>query len=691
MIPIRLRIQNFMSYGCPTLLDFSTFRIACVTGDNGVGKSTLLEAITWALWEESRIGAKGSDKLIHQGEGEMAAELVFETGKRVYRVVRQRKKGKSAQSMLIFQIQKGDQSWQDLTEATIKDTQSKINQALHLNYDLFVNSSYLRQGHADEFTVKTPSQRKQILSDILGLQIYDQILKNARERGRDTKAKLEYLENQDQLLKQEIELKSQEEEKLKEIEKNYLQLKKMAEAKNKQLQSLQKIKNQFSIISEKIENARINYKEIADQINIQRQEIENMEKEAKEIHKLIEDKISVKKKVEEYKRLEAQEKILSQKQIEYHDLSQQLAVIEHEWSRLQNEAKRLQSLKICPTCKRPLPLKEADKVIQHLQKEFNSQFGKQQKTIKNKLLVLKYQPEQHQKIKEKMEKLYGAVETSQQFALLEKDLDNLLQNKEKVTGEIKNNLIKLQKIKKQGIQLTHQSQKIEPDVKKLEPIEKEVFDMEENLQRQSQVLGSQKQLIKNLEIKEKQQKKLEDQIKDLTEKQELLGEIILASSKDGVPAMILGHIIPAIEEETNELLGKITDGKMKVALVTKRTTQKGEEIETLDIVISDELGERPYELFSGGEAFRINFALRVALSKLLSRQAGAQLQFLVVDEGFGALDSAGREDIISAINSVKEDFEKILVITHIEEFKEAFQTRVEVKKDEAGSKLEVIG
>ncbi len=81
----------------------------------------------------------------------------------------------------------------------------------------------------------------------------------------------------------------------------------------------------------------------------------------------------------------------------------------------------------------------------------------------------------------------------------------------------------------------------------------------------------------------------------------------------------------------------------------------------------------------------------MALSKLLSRQAGAQLQFLVVDEGFGALDSAGREDIISAINSVKEDFEKILVITHIEEFKEAFQTRVEVKKDEAGSKLEVIG
>ena len=58
------------------------------------------------------------------------------------------------------------------------------------------------------------------------------------------------------------------------------------------------------------------------------------------------------------------------------------------------------------------------------------------------------------------------------------------------------------------------------------------------------------------------------------------------------------------------------------------------------------VGTRNYELFSGGEAFKVNFAVRVALSRLLARRSGAKLETLIVDEGFGSQDEASRERLV---------------------------------------------
>jgi ABC-type lipoprotein export system ATPase subunit len=111
--------------------------------------------------------------------------------------------------------------------------------------------------------------------------------------------------------------------------------------------------------------------------------------------------------------------------------------------------------------------------------------------------------------------------------------------------------------------------------------------------------------------------------------------------------------------------------------------------ETLDISISDGAGVRDYEMYSGGEAFRVNFAVRLALSEVLARRAGARLQTLVIDEGFGSQDEAGRQRLIEAINMVRGDFAKVLVITHIESLKDAFPTRIEVEKGPGGSQVTV--
>ena len=120
---------------------------------------------------------------------------------------------------------------------------------------------------------------------------------------------------------------------------------------------------------------------------------------------------------------------------------------------------------------------------------------------------------------------------------------------------------------------------------------------------------------------------------------------------------------------------------MHLSLETQRDTRSGDVVETLDIKISDTLGTRSYELFSGGEAFRINLALRIALSKMLAQRADARLRTLVIDEGFGTQDSQGLERLVEVIKAVQTDFEKIIVITHLRELKNAFATHIEVVKD----------
>ncbi|MFC2039417.1 SbcC/MukB-like Walker B domain-containing protein, partial [Chloroflexota bacterium] len=195
--------------------------------------------------------------------------------------------------------------------------------------------------------------------------------------------------------------------------------------------------------------------------------------------------------------------------------------------------------------------------------------------------------------------------------------------------------------------------------------------------------------LKDIASKEQIRVEEEKELRRASSEKVIYEELATAFGKKGIQALIIETALPDIEEEANRLLSQMTDNRMHVKMETQRETKKGEPLETLDINISDELGTRRYEMYSGGEAFRINFALRIALSKLLARRAGAPLPTLIIDEGFGTQDSSGREKLIEAIDSIGNDFEKILVITHIDELKDAFPVRIEVTKTGGGSMIEV--
>jgi exonuclease SbcC len=161
-----------------------------------------------------------------------------------------------------------------------------------------------------------------------------------------------------------------------------------------------------------------------------------------------------------------------------------------------------------------------------------------------------------------------------------------------------------------------------------------------------------------------------------------------AFGREGVQSLLIEQAIPEIEERANELLDRLTGGEMRVLLPTQRQNKTSETVrETLDIRIQDSVGERPYDNFSGGEQFRVNFAIRLALSQLLANRAGARLQTLVIDEGFGSQDPQGRQRLVEAINTIQDEFKVILVITHIDELRDVFPTRIEVEKRPSGSAL----
>lgn len=166
-----------------------------------------------------------------------------------------------------------------------------------------------------------------------------------------------------------------------------------------------------------------------------------------------------------------------------------------------------------------------------------------------------------------------------------------------------------------------------------------------------------------------------------------------AFSKNGIPALIIEETLPEVEERANALLERLANGRTRVHLETLGDKRTGGTKETLDIRITDEGGvQRPYETYSGGEAFRVDFALRIALAQLLAERSGVRIRSLVIDEGFGTQDKQGIENLVEAIQAIREDFDKVLVITHLDELKEAFPVRIEVRKDPVeGSQLQMMG
>jgi exonuclease SbcC len=210
-------------------------------------------------------------------------------------------------------------------------------------------------------------------------------------------------------------------------------------------------------------------------------------------------------------------------------------------------------------------------------------------------------------------------------------------------------------------------------------------------------LGRLEQQQQQHKLLTQQQQEQQQQCKTLQRQYRVYQELAQAFGKNGIQALMIENVLPQLEAEANRILGRLSANQLHVQFVTQRAgRRKGTSrnpsklIDTLDILIGDVQGTRPYETYSGGEAFRVNFAIRLALARLLAQRSGTALQMLIIDEGFGTQDEAGCDRLISSIQAIAPDFACILTVTHMPHFKEAFQTRIEVCKTQQGSQVSLL-
>ena len=225
----------------------------------------------------------------------------------------------------------------------------------------------------------------------------------------------------------------------------------------------------------------------------------------------------------------------------------------------------------------------------------------------------------------------------------------------------------------------------------LRRVEDEALRLREERALAERAVGAAQQKLAALDSLRDRREQLQEEQTAVARQIQRLKLLEKACGRSGVQALLIEQALPEIEDYANDLLDRLTGGEMRVVFSTQRQLKSRDGVaETLDIKIQDSAGERPYENYSGGEQFRINFAIRLALSQLLARRAGARLQTLVIDEGFGSQDPQGRQKLVEAIHTIEDDFAVILAITHIEELRDQFSNQILVEKRPSGSTITVV-
>ena len=704
MIPIKLRIAGFLSYRDPVELNFESFDLATITGANGAGKSSLLDAFTWALFGEAR--GKDKDALINLQSKSAEVALTFAYEGNVYRVQRTVTRGKT--TVLEFQIAENRNSifdhsaeektnielsniagWKPLTERSTRETQARIEQTLRLDYDTFVNASFFLQGKADEFTQKKASERKMVLSNILGLEIWETYKDRAANRRKEIEKEIAGIDRS--IADIDLEL-SEEEERKRRLKSLESELKQLAAARKAQESALESIRKAAASLDQELAAEKARLEEEMRGLKTQLSVISEQSSVVSELTVKIE---GARKSLAEAEERIAERGGLEEKRNaareEFATLKAENELRKLEMDELKARINQLESAEgaTCPLCGQELSEAHRKSTLKQLQKEGKEKGDRFRDNKKS--------------MDELTKKIAEADSLIAKLANAERERLILSNSITQWTERIESAQKAVQQWETGGaarlkeVEAILASEKFAAELRKpavsLDEAERSLLELQEQENKKNQEVGGARQLVEVLDSLRARKKGLTLEREEMSQQVARHKTLERAFGKDGVPALLIEQALPQIEAKANDLLDRLSNGTMSIRFATQaeyKDKKRDDLKETLDILISDGAGLRDYEMYSGGEAFRVNFAIRLALSEVLAGRKGARLQTLVIDEGFGSQDALGRQRLIEAINTVRGDFAKILVITHLEELKDAFPTRIEVEKTERGSTVRVI-
>ncbi len=784
---LSVKLKDFRQHG-DTCIEFPD-GLTAILGPNGSGKTTILEAIAWALY--GPVAVRGTKDTIRRraaaGKKEVCVELCFEFANQTYTVVRTL-----------------DRATLAIDGSVVKDGVSEVTEGikalLHMDYQAFFNSFFTQQKQLSFMANMDGRQRATAISRMLG---YERVAK-AREAANSDKLgysrEIEGLEkglgdwDEIQQAKSISQIKlADAEERVKEAESDAVNKKLAFERLKPEIESGLAKKQAYDAIVEKGKRAKQeqdfiqnriselekdlkkNYSEEAELKDLEPivKEFEALQEEHSRLAELQKYESERQKIIGEINALENDEKRLIAKLAESADAKEKLAEYSDavsktnaEIERFEAEALRIRDEKTaklksleaeaeeckrrkeefrskrkqieaagkegkCPTCERPLhdelpivlagfdeqirqidgrleDIYKAVKVSQEdlettnrqialkraeLNEKLRSQSEKKiifdsevrqieeiQNELAKKRQTLKSRREQLQKIptgfdQERFEKIIQRGKELRSGRDRARELMGSVQRKPNVEGELESQKARMQGLAEQIIELKKQLSELNFDPKtfeelqaKFENAQEELRKAELELERKRSDARTAKAELEAAQSQETNYKRKKAVLEELRKKR-LYAEV-LAKTLDDFRTYLNQRARPDLEAKASEILSDLTNGRYNALEIDDNYQAT---------VIDD--GERK-PVISGGEDDVVNLSLRLAISEMISEKAGQPLSLLVLDEVFGSLDESRRENVVNLLQNLKNRFQQIILITHIESIHDMVDNCIAVEYDE---------
>ncbi len=680
--PIKFEFSNMFSYGENNKIDFTKLGgLMGLFAPNAQGKSSLFDAVSFCLYDKSSRAYKAAN-ILNNRKSDFVCHLHFQIDGIDYHIERTAKtinKGKNVKVDVQFWRQDGDTKT-SLNGTERRDTNQIIEQYVG-KYEDFVLTALSLQGNNALFIDKSQSERKDLLAQFMGLNVFDKLYETATEDIKEVSVLIKNFKKTDftsELADKATELKDKKIE-LKDLEKELGRLNDDATDLNNRivglsaeltpmdgnldLDSLTKQQNSIGrdilhILAEK--KAKV-------------ENIENYTKVISEISASMEDKKKFYLSETDYIDIEEANSNYVQAEKDFNVANNIYYVAKKTLEAAEEKIKHLDSHQYDPNCKfccDNVFVKDAMKAKEDLEslevnveEALNNVSGfsnimsmfEDAKSQYDTMMELRAKYGKAVVIKEKSEAELQGLDTKEQ--LLEHQLESVKVNIQKYhdnEATIKKNA----QINELIFGLKRTKSEIEGEIKK---VTKDIASVNGSISSISSFIEG----IKG---------KMND-VKELEEKNRLYTYYLDAVKRDGIPYELISKALPVIENEVNNILSQVVDFGVVMEVDGKSINAK--------IVYDDQ--EWPLEMCSGMEKFVSGLAIRVALINVCNLP---RPNFLVIDEGFGTLDSDNLSSLFMMMQYLKTQFDFIWVISHLEQMRDIVDGLIEIKKENGFSKID---
>ena len=665
--PKKMRFSNTFAYGKNNEINFSNLSgIIGIFGKNRSGKSSIPGTMMYTLFNSTDRGSIKNLHVINTRKGHCLSEIDFEVNGATYRVERQSVKKQNRKGQVSASTQAN--FWQidpsgntiDMSGEQRRDTDKMLRDLVGTKEN-FLLTSFASQGDMNAFIKNRATQRKQILSHFLDLEIFEKVLEAVKEESNYTKVLLsKYPEREwkSLILEKALKLRNfQTERESEEAEYATLQQRLQSlkiHAANQNAQDIitpTDIKNQETQI-------KISENRLAD-IELQESKI-SQEIEAINDKLLKIEKIKSQFPIEDLRSSLEAKNSLEKKLIKISsDLRDENRVLES-----QNKSVKLLSQVPCgdkfPTCKFIKNSHESKRLIEGQQEKISN--------IADSLDAVQSQVNSlvSQQLEEKIRKYQKLLESESQLKIdisdhkivqggIEIEKINLTDSSIHMRDELAS--LKLRVVNSE-------------EVSELDRIKSQISSMENDLK----VIDAKRlSLSESIGLLSSELKRLEEEKEEygkLLSEWRIFELIMRAFDKRGIPIQILSSQLPKINAE----IARILQGVVGFTVELEADSNSN----AMDIYINYGDSKRIIECASGMEKMMASIAIRVAFINISSL---AKSDIFIIDEGFGALDDTNIEACSRLLNSLKKYFKSIMIISHIDAIKDIVDKNIEISID----------